>query len=154
MAFPIQEEFQKKMLEKVGVLPKPQRFPRGKDPMDARIRLLVNVLDYMRTPTISEKDMLTNALKRIEDLEKAVQELKKEEKIRKVPSKADFIYSKFKDYLEKEHFGKIVAIDVETEEIAGYGNSILEAYRDATRKQTTKNQFAYRRVGFDFVHKL
>ena len=68
-------------------------------------------------------------------------------------SKADLIYFKFKDELEKEHFGKIVAIDVDSEKIVGIGNSILEAYSEA-KKNTSKKQFSYRRVGFDFVHRL
>jgi hypothetical protein len=155
MAFQILDERERKMLERVGVLPKIRRSEDEKVPTEATARMLLNFLEYVRRPTFAEeKDTLAVALRRIGDLEKAVQKLKEQKEIRKVPSKADFVYSKFKDELEKEHFGKIVAIDVESEKIVGCGNSILEAYRDAMQKQTIMKQFAYRRVGFDFVHKL
>jgi uncharacterized protein YuzE len=113
-----------------------------------------NALHYLFSrylqASMEEKDPV---VERLEALEKEVNELKKEREIRTVPSKADTVYLKFKDSLEKEHFGKIVAIDIDSEKVVGIGSSVLEAYEEA-RKRSSKKQFSFRRIGFDFLHKL
>lgn len=91
--------------------------------------------------------------KKVERLEKDVLELKRELKMRQIVVKADLIYSKFKEVLEKDYLGKIVAIDIDSEEIVGYGDTILEAFRDAESK-TGKKRFSYRKVGCSYIYKL
>lgn len=68
-------------------------------------------------------------------------------------SKADVVYQLFKNELENKYVGKIVAIDVDSEKIVGIGDSILEAYKEA-KKHSSKATFAYRRVGFSYVHRI
>lgn len=164
MASHTQEELERKMLERVGILPK-------KPPIVSGIKAYVRAMrahGYDEEPTILPAMIITDLLsdfvgaslvekrpliKRIEHLEKTIRDLKKEKETEEVFSKADLIYYKFKDELEKEHFGKIIAIDVDSEKIVGIGNSVLEAYSEA-KKNSSKKQFSYRRVGFDFVHRL
>ena len=71
----------------------------------------------------------------------------------KTLTKADLIYEKYRSKIEAENFGKIIAIDVDSEEIAGIGDSIIDAFKDA-RKHSEKGTFAYRKVGFPYVHKI
>lgn len=68
-------------------------------------------------------------------------------------TKADVVYQLFKDELESKYVGRIVAIDVDSEEIVGIGDSILEAYKEA-KKHSSKATFAYRRVGSAYVHRI
>jgi hypothetical protein len=56
------------------------------------------------------------------------------------------IYSKSKSKWEKSYFGKIIAIEVESRELAGVGESLDEAYEDALKKYPNK-QFYFRKVG-------
>jgi len=53
------------------------------------------------------------------------------------------VYQSNKDWLEKEHMGKIVALSKEG--VAGVGNEILEVYDSAKKK--SKGPFYFRRVG-------
>ena len=55
-------------------------------------------------------------------------------------------YSKNKSKWEKSYFGKIIAIEVESKELAGVGESLDEAYEDALKKYPNK-QFYFRKVG-------
>jgi len=55
------------------------------------------------------------------------------------------IYQRSKDWLEKEHMGKIVAICKEG--VAGVGKEILEVYEVAKKKYA--GLFYFRRVGPD-----
>ena len=89
----------------------------------------------------------------IESLKKRVSELEKRVGLLRKPTKVDYVYSLFSDDLEKHHFGKIVAIDVESEKIVGIGDSVLEAYNKAV-KETEKDQFDFKRVGFKHLHKV
>lgn len=142
------EEQQREMLQRVGIMSKRKRRIQR----DASLEMFRNLIFHlMRTSTSVERE--NPLLKRIEKLEKTVEDLKSERKSRKLPSKADLIYLKFKEELEREHFGKIVAIDVESENIVGIGDSVLEAYHSA-KKNISKNRFSYRRVGFPYVHRL
>jgi len=53
------------------------------------------------------------------------------------------VYQKNKDWLEKEHMGKIVAICKEG--VAGVGKEILEVYQIAKKKYD--GHFYFRKVG-------
>ena len=172
-----QDELERKMAERIGILPKKHRFVGEINPY-ARARGHIEelkvwpairatdvpsdfVVASLATDVLSDfvlvSSMEKNPLvKRIEYLEKTIRDLMRahaQKEIEKVFSKADLVYYKFKDELEKEHFGKIAAIDVDSEKIVAIGNSILEAYSEA-KKNSPKKQFSYRRVGFDFVHRL
>jgi len=95
-----------------------------------------------------------NIEKRVKNLEKEIQNIKRNLAIiQEQPLESDRIYEKFKEELEKEHYGKIVAIDLESGNVAGIGNTILEAYKEA-RKKSKKTRFAYRKVGYPFIYKL
>lgn len=141
-----QEEIETEMLKRVGIMPK--RVPYAYDEFLHKI-LLSRLARFLVTP-VEEEDPI---LKRMEWLEREVEKLKTKEKVKTLPSKADLVYLIFKDELEKEHYGKIVAIDVKSKKIVGLGSSILEAYQKAKEK-TGRKQFSYRRIGFPFVHKL
>jgi len=91
--------------------------------------------------------------KRVRRLEKEIEQLKKRMVPQRVFTKADIIYEKYRDKLERNYFGKIVAIDTETKRIVGIGNTILEAYEMA-RKKTSKNKFSFKKVGYPYVYKL
>lgn len=146
MSSKTREEHERKMLQRVGILKK-QSPLRHRVSMES---LMFDLVSHFVRTSLEEENPL---VKRIENLEREVRELRKKREIAKVPSKADLIYLKFKEELEQEHFGKIVAIDVDSGKIVGIGSSILEAYSEA-KKNTSKKQFSYRRVGFDFVHRL
>jgi hypothetical protein len=91
--------------------------------------------------------------KEIESLKKRVDELEKRVGIQRTPTKVDYVYSLFKNELEKHHFGKVIAIDVDSAQVVGIGDSILEAYNEAIKK-TKKTQFDFKRVGFKHLHKV
>jgi len=55
------------------------------------------------------------------------------------------VYQKNKDWLEKEHMGKVVAIS--REGVAGVGKEILEVYAIAKKKYD--GPFYFRKVGPD-----
>jgi hypothetical protein len=90
---------------------------------------------------------------RLRELERRVEELEKRVPGRRQLIKADHIYLRFQEELEKNQFGKIVAIDSESEEIVGVGNDILEAYNEA-KKKTGKTQFDFKRVGYPYIHRV
>lgn len=90
---------------------------------------------------------------RVRKLEKELEQLKRQVKVHKVYTKADIIYEKKKNELERKYFGKIVAIDTETEEIVGIGDTLLEAYEMA-KKKTSKDKFSFRKVGYPYVYRL
>jgi len=105
-------------------------------------------------------DFLADAFEPKETLEERVKRLEKEVsklKEKRIPSdknqKLSEIYERFKDNLEKEHFGKIVAIDVESEQVVGVGSTVLDAYNDA-KKKSPKTKFSYKRVGYSYVYRL
>jgi len=110
------------------------------------------IFDYlnMRIQTSVEGEPLA---KRVARLEATVDKLRKEKMCQKLVSQADLVYAKHKKSLEKDHFGKIVAIDIDSQKVVGIGTSILEAYKKAKEK-TSKDRFTYRRVGFPFVHRI
>lgn len=87
------------------------------------------------------------------DLKKRVQELEIRVGKRRTPTKANQVYELFKEELEKEHFGEIVAIDTELKQIVGIGDTLLEAYNNA-KKRTGKDQFDFQRVGYKYIHKV
>ena len=90
--------------------------------------------------------------KRVEKLEKLTQELRQSQKGTRKLTKADHVYEVHKDKLEAEHFGKIIAIDTEEGKIVGMGDSVIAAYNDA-RKNSSKTEFAFRRVGYSYVYR-
>lgn len=60
--------------------------------------------------------------------------------------KGEEVYEKNKQKLERTHLGKIVAIEIESQDVAGIGASIDEAYDEALKKYP-KKQFYFRKVG-------
>lgn len=63
-----------------------------------------------------------------------------------IASRGEEVYRKLRRELEESHMGKVVAIDIEKEEMAGIGNDINEAYRAASKKYGNK-PFYFRKVG-------
>lgn len=110
---------------------------------------IVMVSNFFRTLPEPE-ETLEERVKRLED---EVRRLKKEPKPPIRPTKTDLIYEKFREELEKEHFGKIVAIDVDSETIVGIGDTVLEAYHKA-REKSPKTKFSYKRIGYTYVYRL
>lgn len=91
--------------------------------------------------------------RRVTRLEKEVSELKLLLNPRQKATRADKVYERFRETLERDHFGKIVAIDTTSEKVVGYGDTILEAFREA-ESETGKKRFSYRKVGYSYVYKL
>lgn len=60
--------------------------------------------------------------------------------------KGEEVYEKNREKLEKMYLGKIVAIEIESEVVAGIGASLDEAYEEALKKYPQK-QFYFRKVG-------
>jgi hypothetical protein len=60
--------------------------------------------------------------------------------------KGEEIYEKHKEKLEKTYLGKIVAIEIESQDVAGIGASLDEAYEEAIKKYP-KKEFYFRKVG-------
>jgi len=60
--------------------------------------------------------------------------------------KGEEIYDENKKKLEKAFLGKIVAIEIESRDVAGIGKSLDEAYEKAVKKYP-KKQFYFRKVG-------
>lgn len=60
--------------------------------------------------------------------------------------KGEEIYEDNKGELEKEHLGKVVAIEVESRTIAGIGENLDEAYEAAIKKHPGK-RFYFRKIG-------
>ena len=69
---------------------------------------------------------------------------------KRVRTKTDIIYDRFKKELELKYHGKIVAIDDDLEKIVGIGESVLEVYNKAV-EETGKDQFNFRRVGYSYI---
>jgi len=93
---------------------------------------------------------------RLESLEVRVRKLEEEkspQKNSKEITQADLVYEIYREELEKEHFGRVVAIDTDSGTIAGIGNNILEAYKDARRKSKNK-KFSFKRIGYPFICRL
>lgn len=63
-----------------------------------------------------------------------------------IVKKGEIAYLKNREQWEKAHAGRIIAIDVDAEEVAGVGGTIDEALDDALRRQPGK-QFYVRKVG-------
>ena len=61
-------------------------------------------------------------------------------------SKAEIIYETHEKEFKQKYLGKMIAIDVGTEKVAGVGDTIEQAYEDAVSK-TDQNQFYFKRVG-------
>jgi hypothetical protein len=89
----------------------------------------------------------------IEDLKERVCELERRVGAVRRPTRSDYVYGFFRTDLERKHFGKIVAIDTDSEQIAGIGNTVLEAYNEAKEK-TGKNQFDFKRIGHRHIHEV
>lgn len=60
--------------------------------------------------------------------------------------KGEEVYERNKEKLEKTHLGKIVAIETESETIAGIGETLDQAYEKAKKKHPDK-KFYFRKVG-------
>ena len=63
-----------------------------------------------------------------------------------IVTKGEEIYKENEEKLERAYLGKIIAIEIESETIAGVGESLDEAYENALKKYPCK-QFYFRKVG-------
>ena len=63
-----------------------------------------------------------------------------------IASRGEGVYRKLRRELEKNYIGKVVAIDIEKEEIAGIGDDVNEAYKAASKKCPNR-PFYFRKVG-------
>jgi len=60
--------------------------------------------------------------------------------------KGEEVYEKNKQKLERAYLGKIVAIEVESGDVAGIGENLDEAYEQALKKYPSK-KFYFRKIG-------
>lgn len=123
-----------------------KKRPTRRDDFPSELFSLLKKLAYVPEP----KSRLE---KRVESLENEVRKLKGILMPKRRITKADSIYEKFREELEKEHFGKIVAIDIDSETVVGIGNTVLEAYNEG-RKKSSRTKFSYKRVGYPYVYRL
>lgn len=70
-----------------------------------------------------------------------------------VKTLGDQVYEKLEKQLESKYLGKIVAIDLDTEQVVAYGDSVEEAY-EAARKKSDKDQFYFRLVGKSYLERF
>jgi hypothetical protein len=63
-----------------------------------------------------------------------------------IANKGEEVYRKLRRELEESHMGKVVAIDIEKEEMVGMGDDVNEAYRVASKKYPDR-PFYFRKVG-------
>lgn len=117
--------------------------------MSGDLPLLDDLFQFMGQSTPEPINPLE---KRVAELEKRVHELSQPQMGVKRFTIADQIYKRFKERLEAEQFGKIVAIDTDLGEIVGIGDTVLDAYNKA-KERTSKTKFAFRRVGYPYVYK-
>lgn len=68
-------------------------------------------------------------------------------------SRGDRVYMKLREFLEKDHMGKIVALDIESQSVVGISDTVLGAYEIAKR-DTGKTKFVFKRVGSDSLLSL
>lgn len=129
-----------------------KRFEKLFGHPSADIPLLMSLVSNYFKTLPEPKESLEERVERLED---EIRRLKKElsPSIRRTPTRADLIYEKFREELEKEHFGRIVAIDTDSESVVGIGNTVLEAYHEASKK-SSKTKFSYKRVGYPYVYRL
>lgn len=91
----------------------------------------------------------------VDSLKATVAELQASSKSKpKPPSVGEDIYNLHKSKLEKEHRGQVVAIDISSKKIVGFGSDIDEAYDDARKNAPQQDQFYFRRVGKPYVQRL
>lgn len=86
----------------------------------------------------------------VEELKAALEELVGK---KRPLTQADYIYNRFKKELERDHRGKIIAIDIDRGCIAGIGDTVDDTYEQAV-KETGKEQFAFKRVGFSYLDRV
>lgn len=63
-----------------------------------------------------------------------------------IANRGEEVYRKLRRELEESYMGKVVAIDIEKEEMAAIGDDINEVYRAATNKYPNR-PFYFRKVG-------
>ena len=63
-----------------------------------------------------------------------------------IASRGEGVYRKLRSELEKNYMRKVVAIDIEKEEMAGIGDDINEAYKAASKKYPNR-PFYFRKIG-------
>lgn len=90
----------------------------------------------------------------LSEIRKVIAELSERTEIRThQPTKGDMIYMKVKSKLEEESNGKIAAIDLESEKVAGIGETLLDAYEHA-KKATGRDKFFFKRIGSNNIHSI
>ena len=119
-----------------------------KDDMHDPLAFLDVLLTVSKLPSMKRT---INVYHELIDLKKRVKELEKRVGGKIERTKVDYVYEFFREDLEKEHFGKIVAIDTDSEKIVGIGNTLLEAFNTA-KENTGKEQFDFRRVGYKYLY--
>ena len=63
------------------------------------------------------------------------------------------LYDLYKSELEKEHFDKVVAFDIESGTVAGIGDTVSDAYNQA-RKKLGEKQYYFKRIGRKYLFRL
>jgi hypothetical protein len=160
------DELLKNKMKKWGIKTDFDELPKGHlKPAQQEVYSLIRewlsgirFLNYQNQPLkLSNEANLVTKVESLESsclqLKQRIEELELRLSDKNKPTRADLIYEKYRRKLESENFGKFVAIDVNSAKIVGIGDTIIEAYQEA-RKNSSKETFAYRRVGFAYVHKI
>lgn len=82
----------------------------------------------------------------LNEMRKTIERLTAKTKPKQSPlqQKGEEIYNKNRESLEKEHWGKLVAIDTDTESIIGIGKTLEEVYKQTSQ---SKKPLYLRRIG-------
>ncbi|HEY4675397.1 MAG TPA: hypothetical protein VIH48_05020 [Candidatus Bathyarchaeia archaeon] len=137
------EDYLREKMKKWGIL---------KDEMTSRLILASSSLNEIFKELIVQRSG-RDIYEEIDALKKRVQYLEKRAGGKRKLTKADFVVELNKKELETKYFGKIVAIDADSLEVVGIGDTILEAYNNAKEK-TGKDQFDFRRIGYSYVYRV
>lgn len=89
----------------------------------------------------------------IQRLKARIARLESKMTTRPVTTRGSRVYEKLRSSLEPEFLGKVVAIDTDREQVIGVGDTIEEAYSQASAKEAGK-QFYFRRVGKRYLERV
>ena len=132
-------------------------FPHSKTQREKESTALQEIVNLYLTRLFTSRQVPSREElleKRVKLLEAKVRQLEgKNISPALLPTKADRIYENERENLESKYMSKIVAIDSKSEKVAGIGDSILEAYKVAT-KNSTQKQFTFRRVGCNYINRV
>ena len=101
--------------------------------------------------TVDPIDILEEVMELKQKLEEVAQKIEEQALSFEQPvSLGEIAYRQLQKKLEKTQMGKVVAIDVNKKQVAGVGNTIEEAFKNAKTKMGVK-KFYFKKVGQQYL---